>query len=93
MSFNNDDKSFPGRYALTRTAICIILTVSLFPVSYYVGLTWHGFGSGGLRFQKGPGAGHCRKRAGGAPDMEQQLPVAQERPKVEQVFPLHFPLL
>lgn len=62
-------------------------------MGYCVGLIWQGFGSGGLRLHKGPSAGQCRKRAGGAPRTEQEIPVAQERPTVEQAVPLHFPLL
>lgn len=31
--------------------------------------------------------GQCRRKAGGAPDAEQQLPTAQERPVEEQAVP------
>ena len=47
MNFNNDDKSLPGRQPRTSTAICIILTISLFPAGYCIGFMWQGFGSSG----------------------------------------------
>ena len=40
-----------------------------------------------MREQSYSHPGQCRRRAGGAPGAEQQLPAAQERPTVEQAVP------